>query len=264
MKMIVFLVLAGVSLAAAGERWECLFDGLKQSPDVLHKYITFICDHSSNNFDANVANYRASFTALKGAVKKIGCSLDDIVGTEDALESASGTTTDVAALAGRVVGNLIGGLGIKGPLSDVLCKLTSKALLSDCLANIVANLVPDKITKVDNLLCKSDYKALSADDLIQFFQEIGCFGDDALGTGDALKTLASGLGDAAAPVLQNVVATLIGLLQELFPGGIPSLGCNLLNIASGGAGGIVGGAGGVVGGVGSIVGGALGAKPKLF
>ncbi|KAM4021840.1 uncharacterized protein ACNLHF_027165 [Anomaloglossus baeobatrachus] len=203
-------------------------------------------DVKRKKFDANVANYKDFFTELKEISKKVGCSIDEILGTD-------GT---------------VGGLGIKGPLSDVLCKLMSKALLSDCLANMHANLVPERITKVNKLLCKSDYKALSADDLIQFFKQVACFGDDALGTKDALETLASGLGDTAAPLLQDLLTTLVGLLQELFPGGIPGLGCTLLNIGNGGAGGVLGGTLGVAGGLlGAGIGGAgnvLGAKAKLF
>ncbi|XP_075178249.1 uncharacterized protein LOC142250075 [Anomaloglossus baeobatrachus] len=52
MKIIVFLVLAGLSLAAPGDsdtnpdtRWQCSFNGLKISSDLMQKFSTLICDY---------------------------------------------------------------------------------------------------------------------------------------------------------------------------------------------------------------------------
>ncbi|KAM4023577.1 uncharacterized protein ACNLHF_028252 isoform 3-T3 [Anomaloglossus baeobatrachus] len=243
MKIIVFLVLAGVSLAAAGERFPCFIATLQSTPGLKEKCLTFICNYRGNNFDGSAQNYNDALKALKGTTANGACSVEQILGTDGALVDISASATEVGAQAISAGAKLTDALGLSDAGTDVLCKL---------------NLTPQTISALDDLLCKNDYKALSANMLFTLLKQVACFGDDAAGTRGALENVVASLGDAAVPLLQNVVATVIGLLQELFPGGMPGLGCDLMNIFSGGVGGLAGGVGGLTGGATGIVGGLAG------
>ncbi|KAM4023576.1 uncharacterized protein ACNLHF_028252 isoform 2-T2 [Anomaloglossus baeobatrachus] len=243
MKIIVFLVLAGVSLAAAGERFPCFIATLQSTPGLKEKCLTFICNYRGNNFDGSAQNYNDALKALKGTTANGACSVEQILGTDGALVDISASATEVGAQAISAGAKLTDALGLSDAGTDVLCKL---------------NLTPQTISALDDLLCKNDYKALSANMLFTLLKQVACFGDDAAGTRGALENVVASLGDAAVPLLQNVVATVIGLLQELFPGGMPGLGCDLVRGLAGGVGGLTGGATGIVGGLAGGAGGVAG------
>ncbi|KAM4022199.1 uncharacterized protein ACNLHF_027429 isoform 2-T2 [Anomaloglossus baeobatrachus] len=71
MKIIVFLVLAGLSLAAPGitdtnpdTRLKDVSNGLKKSPHLMRKLGIFTCNYKSN-FDDNAANFENGVNALR-------------------------------------------------------------------------------------------------------------------------------------------------------------------------------------------------------
>ncbi|KAM4022093.1 uncharacterized protein ACNLHF_027347 [Anomaloglossus baeobatrachus] len=262
MKIIVFLVLAGLSLAAPGDsdtnpdtRWQCSFNGLMKTSDFMQKFSRLACDYEGK-FKNNMQNFEVAFNSLKEALGQYGCNLDEILGTKATLEQTGEGAADIATEVSRVLGEVLSALGIAPGLAKVVCKLTSGALFSKCAATILTNSLPSTNTKLYDLFCKDDFTALSAYDIFIFFQNIGCFVDDALGTKETVEELFKKFGDPLAPLLQNFVISLAGILKD---SGVLKSGCLLFNILSGAGGGLLGGVfGGSLLGGGGVGGGAGG------
>ncbi|KAM4022092.1 uncharacterized protein ACNLHF_027346 isoform 4-T4 [Anomaloglossus baeobatrachus] len=226
MKIIVFLVLAGLSLAAPGitdtnpdTRWKYMSDELKQFPDLMQKFRTFTCNYKGK-FDDNAANFENFFNALKSTSGQVGCLADTLLGTNGTIEQTAEGASDALKYTDKVGGEFIDGLGLSPTVAYALCQLT---------------LTPATILKLDDLYCKNDFTALSAYDLFESLQNIGFFADDALGTKETVEELFKKFGDTLAPPLQKIVRSTAGALQDKVPAGV--LGCSLRNIASGGTGG---------------------------
>ncbi|XP_073427360.1 ranaspumin-like isoform X2 [Dendrobates tinctorius] len=238
MKMIIFLVLAGLSLAAGktdpGSRWQCLFIGLETAPKTLQELAKFICKYRGK-FDGNVENYKNAFNELKKTLIHFGCEVNGILGTAATIEDIGGDAAKAAEHAGSVVLRLTDGLGLTPKLTDVLCKLTSGALSSDCLKNILASRTPDLIKKLYDLTCK---------------QQLGCFVGDALGTKDKVEELFAKLGYALAPTVNGFLDILADDIDDEVSGKtvVSDNICRVLKILSGqvrifGAGSVLNGRG---------------------
>ncbi|XP_073427359.1 ranaspumin-like isoform X1 [Dendrobates tinctorius] len=252
MKMIIFLVLAGLSLAAGktdpGSRWQCLFIGLETAPKTLQELAKFICKYRGK-FDGNVENYKNAFNELKKTLIHFGCEVNGILGTAATIEDIGGDAAKAAEHAGSVVLRLTDGLGLTPKLTDVLCKLTSGALSSDCLKNILASRTPDLIKKLYDLTCK-DISDLSAYNIFLVLQQLGCFVGDALGTKDKVEELFAKLGYALAPTVNGFLDILADDIDDEVSGKtvVSDNICRVLKILSGqvrifGAGSVLNGRG---------------------
>ncbi|XP_077133607.1 uncharacterized protein LOC143788102 isoform X3 [Ranitomeya variabilis] len=213
MKMIVFLVLAGLSLAAGqanpSSGFGCLDTTLQTAPAALQSWAAFICAYRGK-FDGNVKNYEAAFNNLKVTLTAGGCKVDEVLGTDATIANTAGSVTDIADQAGRVAIKLTDALDLTPALTDVLCKLLNGALTSTCLKNILANLTPQLLNQIYDVFCKNNINALSAATIYELLKNIGCFADDTIGTKDAVEQLIAKLGEGLAPALQNVLQGLAG------------------------------------------------------
>ncbi|KAM4022090.1 uncharacterized protein ACNLHF_027346 isoform 2-T2 [Anomaloglossus baeobatrachus] len=184
MKIIVFLVLAGLSLAAPGitdtnpdTRWKYMSDELKQFPDLMQKFRTFTCNYKGK-FDDNAANFENFFNALKSTSGQVGCLADTLLGTNGTIEQTAEGASDALKYTDKVGGEFIDGLGLSPTVAYALCQLTSDAFLSASVENILS--MVDEL-RGDNLL---DLALSSRPDTISDLQ-----GQEQLGTSDHTTTL---------------------------------------------------------------------------
>ncbi|XP_073427468.1 ranaspumin-like [Dendrobates tinctorius] len=242
MKMIIFLVLAGLSLAAGdtdpGSRWQCLFDGLETTPTALQKLAEFICKYRGK-FDGNVENYKNAFAEVKDTLEKLTCYLDEVLGTDATIEDIGGDAAKAAEHAGSVVLRLTGGLGLNEAATDLLCELAGGVLTSDCWAAAIATKLPAVITAIDDTFCKTYKDAELARKVIELLREVGCLADDITGSGETVENLVTNLGKSLEDLLKPIIGTLKGLDTNV-PGGLT---CKVVDILSGqsGAGGVLAG-----------------------
>ncbi|XP_073427467.1 ranaspumin-like [Dendrobates tinctorius] len=232
MKMIIFLVLAGLSLAAGdtdpGSRWQCLFDGLETTPTALQKLAEFICKYRGK-FDGNVENYKNAFAEVKDTLEKLTCHLDEVLGTDATIEDIGGDAAKAAEHAGSVVLRLTGGLGLNEAATDLLCQLAGGVLTSDCLAAAIATKLPAVITAIDDTFCKPYQDAAPVRKVIDFLIKIACLAGDITGSGETVENLVTNLGKSLEDLLKPIIGTLKDLDRELLSG----LTCSVVNSLSG-------------------------------
>ncbi|KAG8547820.1 hypothetical protein GDO81_027401 [Engystomops pustulosus] len=192
MKIIILFALAGLSLAV--ERSCCVTSGCKPTNvqclefavnndlDFTVNLASFMCCYQGK-ITRNEEKFRAAMKELIIILKRFGCAaVDEILDInedqtlEDALAAAGKTLEDVA----RELFELLDTLHLSEGATQILCALADHALLSTCRA---------KAPKKDQI--SSEIK-----DLLQILRNAGCFGDDALGTGDTVEELVTKLGES--------------------------------------------------------------------
>ncbi|KAM4022201.1 uncharacterized protein ACNLHF_027429 isoform 4-T4 [Anomaloglossus baeobatrachus] len=109
MKIIVFLVLAGLSLAAPGitdtnpdTRLKDVSNGLKKSPHLMRKLGIFTCNYKSN-FDDNAANFENGVNALRSTSDGLDLFsiLADLLRKLDGLGLSSITAKTLCQVSGK-------------------------------------------------------------------------------------------------------------------------------------------------------------------
>ncbi|XP_073427470.1 uncharacterized protein [Dendrobates tinctorius] len=228
MKMIIFLVLAGLSLAAGdtdpGSRWQCFFNDLKMVPKVLQEMVKFICT-CRGKFDRNVENCKNAFYEMKYTLRDFGCQDDDAFGTAASIEDDAEDAISVAEQAERAFLELTEGLGLNEASTDLLCKLSSGGLLSSkCLGEAIKTNLPAVITALDDTFCKTYKDAELERKVTEFLIKIGCKVDDIAGSKETEQNLVNNLG--ASLVLQenmdifkaNPNGNLFGVICDMLDG----------------------------------------------
>ncbi|XP_077134822.1 uncharacterized protein LOC143788805 [Ranitomeya variabilis] len=183
-----------------GNGWGCLIEALKKSPDALKTLSKFICDYR-RKFDGNVKNYEAAFDNVKDTLKKLGCEADYLLGTDATIKDTAGNVTEVGAHAGRVVLKLTDALNLFPFVTAVLCDLTEGALTSTCLDNIFGKGID----------------ALSAFDIFELLEQLGCFLGATIGTKEGVENLVDKFGEGLAPPLKNIFQGLRDKIVAAFP-----------------------------------------------
>ncbi|XP_056385306.1 uncharacterized protein LOC130281747 isoform X2 [Hyla sarda] len=224
MKIIIFLVLAGLSLAQEDlncpeppipkDKKECTLQALKGFSNFSKSFKTFICEYKGT-FDANKENHAKAARDLIRAMACSGCGADDWI-------SQSGTTfEEIYKDTGRfgteiltIVNKIADVLGLTEALTKLICDLAGDALASECLEKILMEDTDKALHGLNDLFCKNDLNKLTAEQIIDLLVNFGCFADDALHTKETLKTFLKALGEDLRPALIDLLKTLKDLLIQ--------------------------------------------------
>ncbi|XP_075688294.1 ranaspumin-like [Rhinoderma darwinii] len=237
MKIIIFFVLAGLSLATdfgcepdlVSDR-QCVIQAVQNVPDLLKKLQEFLCEYK-DNIENNEENYKKFAGEFIKTLALAGCGVDQLLCTSKTFEELSIDIGELSAHLVYGVDKILNVLGISEGLTQILCDVAGDALASECLKHILQNLTPDLIEKVNALVCEKNRDALSSHDLIVLLKEAGCFGDDLLHTDDALENLLEDTSTDLRDLLDHVLDALQNLIANSSL--LTKLGCDLISILKG-------------------------------
>ncbi|XP_071982974.1 ranaspumin-like [Engystomops pustulosus] len=231
MQIIILFVLAGLSLATENGCYvppeggplinpECLKTALTRFPVFTKHLAFFICGYKGK-IEYSQEELEATIRELIVILKCAGCPLFGIEYFED------GDSLDVIlAVLGKSLYevseelfHVLDALAVSEGGTDLLCKLTKKALLSDCLWKLTAVDLAKLPEDLKQLICKGDRNAITAKQVITILKDITCLAGDALGIDDKwLDELLEHLGDEGLKdLLKEVIDVLVKLLG---PGGL--------------------------------------------
>ncbi|XP_071983360.1 uncharacterized protein [Engystomops pustulosus] len=221
MKIIILFALAGLSLAVerscyvtSGSRptdAECVEIALNNVPAFTIHLAIFLGTYQGK-ITRNEEKFRAATKELILILKSVCCNLEAVLDIpvgqtfEEALAAARKTLEDVA----RELFELLDTLQLSDGATDLLCTLADDALLSKSMTSALRNdvsLLPDNLKA---FICKRDRNAVTAKDVEQLLRNIGCFGDDALGTGDTVGIMGpSDLACSVIPIVDDGIGDAI-------------------------------------------------------
>ncbi|XP_056386085.1 uncharacterized protein LOC130282153 [Hyla sarda] len=240
MKIIIFLVLAGLSLAqeeincpeppTPKDKKECLIEAFKEGSNFTKSYTKYMCEYRGK-FEDNRENHDKAARDAFMTMACAGCVPDDFLATgktfEEILENTGKLEAEILIIAEKIADIL----GLTEGVFNVICNLVGDVLASECTERILKDNTPGLIKTLVELFCKNDPKALSVDQMIDLLSNIGCFGDDALHTKDILEKLLKGSGENLKTVLTGVIDTIKDLLVQ--KGLVSDLTCDLTEVVSG-------------------------------
>ncbi|KAM5148795.1 ranaspumin-like [Mantella aurantiaca] len=200
-----------VSPVKYGESSNCLTQAMKESADFLKQISKFLCEFKACQEGGNYENYKAAVTELTHTLKCVGCHLDEVLGTDNALERILEEVGKATEGVGPLVIKLVGKLGITEKVLNAVCKLVGKILESTCLQNALKETLPAAINDLTGFYCAgNEYDAKkAANKITTILEESGCALDDALGTEDSMEELLKQVGEFLQPII-GVVLQLTG------------------------------------------------------
>ncbi|XP_069834899.1 uncharacterized protein [Dendropsophus ebraccatus] len=276
MKTIIFMVLAGLSLAqedlgctrpaSTVGKEECLAQALKEVSDFKSGLYTFLCKYSGSIEEPeNDENYKKALDKAIRGLACAGCLGDGALETGDTLEDLLKDSGKLVKHAGPLLLKVTDSLGLTPAVTNLVCKLGEGLLTSECLTKLLKQDVDQLVKSINKLFCTGDKSALTVEQVLKLLREVGCVLDDAIKTQQA-QWLLEGSGESLSDTLTNV----LNILKDGLVGSVPAnLICNLSNVLIGvtpllSVGGVTGGltngvAGGLTGGLtNSLTGGLTG------
>ncbi|XP_071983362.1 ranaspumin-like isoform X2 [Engystomops pustulosus] len=197
MKIIILFALAGLSLAV--ERSCCVTSGCKptnvqclefvvnHAPDFTVNLASFMCCYQGK-ITRYADNYNSFIKEILLTLKFSCCAVDEILDInedqtlEEALAAAGKTLEDVA----RELFEFLDTLHLSEGATQILCALADHALTSTCRAKAPKKKISSSADNSRAFISKKDQISSEIKDLLQILRNAGCFGDDALGTGDTV------------------------------------------------------------------------------
>ncbi|XP_066453517.1 ranaspumin-like isoform X2 [Eleutherodactylus coqui] len=122
MKIIIFFMLAGVSLAQ-DDVIGCLKKAAEQSPEFLMNLRKFVCDYKRGKITdpQNEENYDAASKNLIEAMSKTGCAAGEIFGTKSYEEAFRKAGTDGKELIRDFLARNMDEIEVSGLVTDAAC-----------------------------------------------------------------------------------------------------------------------------------------------
>ncbi|XP_056385410.1 uncharacterized protein LOC130281804 [Hyla sarda] len=239
MKIIIFLVLAGLSLAQEDLQCQkktvddraCVIYAIENSRDFMKTFTIYLCDYKGL-FDDNTKNYNETSEDLIQTLACAGCGPDGFLSNGNTFEDLLGNAAKRIKEIGKPVGRIADILDFTQPITDFICYLEGEALTSECATKILQRDVPEDVDKLNKLFCESDFDALSEHEIITLWSDLDCLGDDALHTGDAMENLLKKVaGEEFKKALRSIVDELKKLL--LTSDIIQKLSCDVTKVVLG-------------------------------
>ncbi|XP_041444631.1 uncharacterized protein LOC121402205 [Xenopus laevis] len=108
---------------------------VKNTPDLIKELQRLLCLYKQGKDENNEALYRQFLKELDSLLQTAGCSLDQILGTKDVLETTTDKVGDVASDVAQKLLEAVDFLQVLGTVLNTVCDLTKKPLgsVSDIL-----------------------------------------------------------------------------------------------------------------------------------
>ncbi|XP_071983425.1 uncharacterized protein [Engystomops pustulosus] len=215
MKIVIFLVLAGLSLATDCDK------------SCEKKRNCFIAASQSHENDDN---FKKASIAYVETLTYVGCTLDDLLHTGQTLENLSQNTGEFLSSVYYTVSWFADSFGLYEGVASLLCTQTGDVLASKCLAELLQGDIPNLYLLLDGALCTENLDSLFEEQLMDFFIHLKCFGDDALHRYGILKQLFDIAGVNVQEILKEVIGKIkLGLAganiaRQLACGGVWKIG----------------------------------------
>ncbi|KAG8555532.1 hypothetical protein GDO81_017740 [Engystomops pustulosus] len=225
MQIIILFVLAGLSLATENGCYvppeggplinpDCLKTALTRFPEFTKHLAFFICGYKGK-IEYSQEELEATIRELLVILKCAGCPLFGIAnfGDGDSLDKILVALGKILNEVSVELFRVLDATKLSAEATDLLCKLTKKALLSGCLWKLTAVNLAKLPEDLKQLICKGDRNAITAKQVIKILKDITCLAGDALGIDDKwLKELIEKLGDEG---LKDLLKEVIDLLWKL-------------------------------------------------
>ncbi|KAM3915635.1 uncharacterized protein RB166_017863 [Leptodactylus fuscus] len=244
MKILIFLVLAGISLAEDQNNCvappkdfkTCLQFAFEHLADFLTKFKNFVCNYDGK-FEEKEGEYKDMAKEFIDAMKCGGCTPNQILGTRLPFEELANNSGHLVAAMGHFTAKAGDALKISKPVASLLCNMTGDALAKECVNNIMKRGTKAALGKLDLLACQTNAET-STHEMIVKLTEAECLGDKMLLKDNAMEKALLQSGGDLKGALQNCITKLKDILTDLpIP---PNLSCGLLGSVGGLAGGILG------------------------
>ncbi|OCT88646.1 hypothetical protein XELAEV_18017276mg [Xenopus laevis] len=100
----------------------------KDVPELLADLSNLLCLYKQAQKENNLALYREFLRQLDIVLQRAGCTGDQLLGLQKALENVTDQVGDLAREAVEPVLKLVDDLGLVGPLAGILCPLLKEPL----------------------------------------------------------------------------------------------------------------------------------------
>ncbi|XP_056385321.1 uncharacterized protein LOC130281757 [Hyla sarda] len=216
MKIIIFFVLAGFSLAQEEdlncpeeiipkENEECMTETLETLSDSTKELKTFICKYQGT-FDDNEDNYDSSMKEIIRALACSGCDADKLLGMKnETFEEIFEDIGKIGDKGGELVVKVTDALGLTEGLTTFLCHQVGDVLVAECKEKLLKKEVPELLKDLKKLYCKYDLNKLTGEDTVEMMSILGCIGDKTLHTKETLKNMFRDIGDDLKPTLDKIL-----------------------------------------------------------